>query len=82
MTGFGCPRDVKGKHLKRIWELEFPEEAVTYQPAVNQAPQQLSNTNIQQHNAPQRPNNLNQQQNASQRQNPPTPPPKNSMTRH
>ena len=21
MTGFGAPRDVKGKHLKRIWEL-------------------------------------------------------------
>uniref|UniRef100_A0A1I8AHJ0 Calponin-homology (CH) domain-containing protein n=1 Tax=Steinernema glaseri TaxID=37863 RepID=A0A1I8AHJ0_9BILA len=32
MTGFGTPRDVKGKHLKRIWELEFPEEAVTDQP--------------------------------------------------
>lgn len=28
MTGFGMPRDVKGKHLKRIWELEFPEEAI------------------------------------------------------
>lgn len=27
MTGFGAPRDVKGKHLKRIWELEYPEEA-------------------------------------------------------
>ena len=27
MTGFGAPRDVKGKHLKRIWELEFPEES-------------------------------------------------------
>lgn len=27
MTGFGTPRDVKGKHLKRIWELEYPEEA-------------------------------------------------------
>jgi hypothetical protein len=26
MTGFGTPRDVKGKHLKRIWELEYPEE--------------------------------------------------------
>lgn len=26
MTGFGAPRDVKGKHLKRIWELEYPEE--------------------------------------------------------
>ncbi|MFH4979824.1 hypothetical protein AB6A40_006533 [Gnathostoma spinigerum] len=24
---FGAPRDVKGKHLKRIWELEYPEEA-------------------------------------------------------
>jgi len=22
MTGFGMPRDVKGKHMKRIWELE------------------------------------------------------------
>ncbi|KAK5973019.1 hypothetical protein GCK32_014238, partial [Trichostrongylus colubriformis] len=31
MTGFGMPRDVKGKHLKRIWELEFPEEAITDQ---------------------------------------------------
>jgi len=25
-TSFGAPRDVKGKHLKRIWELEYPEE--------------------------------------------------------
>ncbi|KAK0423913.1 hypothetical protein QR680_008402 [Steinernema hermaphroditum] len=39
MTGFGMPRDVKGKHLKRIWELEFPEEAVTDQP-VNLPPVQ------------------------------------------
>ncbi|VDO18459.1 unnamed protein product [Heligmosomoides polygyrus] len=31
MTGFGMPRDVKGKHLKRIWELEFPEEAIADQ---------------------------------------------------
>ncbi|OZC12727.1 calponin family repeat-containing domain protein [Onchocerca flexuosa] len=28
MTGFGTPRDVRGKHLKRLWELEFPEETV------------------------------------------------------
>lgn len=28
MTGFGTPRDVRGKHLKRLWELEFPEEAI------------------------------------------------------
>nr|CAD2133644.1 unnamed protein product [Meloidogyne enterolobii] len=42
MTGFGTPRDVKGKHLKRIWELEFPEEAADYQPPpVNAAPQQF-----------------------------------------
>ncbi|CAJ0566870.1 unnamed protein product, partial [Mesorhabditis spiculigera] len=27
MTCFGASRDVKGKHLKRIWELEYPEEA-------------------------------------------------------
>jgi hypothetical protein len=27
MTNFGTPRDVKGKHLKRIWEIEYPEEA-------------------------------------------------------
>lgn len=27
MTNFGTPRDVKGKHLKRIWELEYPEKA-------------------------------------------------------
>uniref|UniRef100_A0A183BUZ1 Calponin-homology (CH) domain-containing protein n=1 Tax=Globodera pallida TaxID=36090 RepID=A0A183BUZ1_GLOPA len=43
MTNFGTPRDVKGKHLKRIWELEFPEEAADYQqqmPPVNAAPQQ------------------------------------------
>lgn len=26
-SGFGASRDVKGKHLKRIWEVEFPEEA-------------------------------------------------------
>jgi hypothetical protein len=26
-TSFGAPRDVRGKHLKRIWELEYPEEA-------------------------------------------------------
>lgn len=26
-SGFGASRDVKGKHLKRLWELEFPEEA-------------------------------------------------------
>jgi len=26
-TSFGTPRDVRGKHLKRIWELEYPEEA-------------------------------------------------------
>ena len=32
MTGFGTPRDVKGKHLKRIWELEFPDEAIDYKP--------------------------------------------------
>ncbi len=29
MTGFGAPRDVKGKHLKRIWELEYPDEDST-----------------------------------------------------
>jgi hypothetical protein len=44
MTGFGTPRDVKGKHLKRIWELEFPEEAEQIgrpqqQQAAPQAPQ-------------------------------------------
>jgi hypothetical protein len=27
MTSFGSPRDVRGKHLKRLWELEYPEEA-------------------------------------------------------
>jgi len=27
-TSFGAPRDVKGKHLKRLWELEYPEETV------------------------------------------------------
>uniref|UniRef100_A0A7E4WDX2 Calponin homolog OV9M n=1 Tax=Panagrellus redivivus TaxID=6233 RepID=A0A7E4WDX2_PANRE len=27
MTSFGAPRDTCGKHLKRIWELEYPEEA-------------------------------------------------------
>jgi hypothetical protein len=27
MTSFGSPRDVRGKHLKRIWEIEYPEEA-------------------------------------------------------
>jgi hypothetical protein len=26
-TSFGAPRDVKGKHMKRIWELEYPEAA-------------------------------------------------------
>uniref|UniRef100_A0A7E4V4R7 Calponin-homology (CH) domain-containing protein n=1 Tax=Panagrellus redivivus TaxID=6233 RepID=A0A7E4V4R7_PANRE len=31
MSSFGAPRDVKGKHLKRIWELEFPEESVENQ---------------------------------------------------
>ncbi|CAI5439323.1 unnamed protein product [Caenorhabditis angaria] len=44
MTGFGTPRDVKGKHLKRIWELEFPEEAADFQQVpVNsqQQPQQV-----------------------------------------
>ncbi|GMT00571.1 hypothetical protein PENTCL1PPCAC_22745, partial [Pristionchus entomophagus] len=35
MTAFGSPRDVKGKHLKRIWELEFPEEAVDQAIPVN-----------------------------------------------
>uniref|UniRef100_A0A1I7X327 Uncharacterized protein n=1 Tax=Heterorhabditis bacteriophora TaxID=37862 RepID=A0A1I7X327_HETBA len=30
MTSFGAPRDVKGKHLKRIWELEYPEEVYIY----------------------------------------------------
>lgn len=35
MTSFGMPRDVKGKHLKRIWELEFPEEAITDQKATS-----------------------------------------------
>ncbi|CCD70004.1 CaLponIn-liKe proteins [Caenorhabditis elegans] len=40
MTGFGTPRDVKGKHLKRIWELEFPEEAADFQQQpVNAQPQ-------------------------------------------
>ncbi|KAI1726879.1 calponin family repeat domain-containing protein [Ditylenchus destructor] len=48
MTGFGMPRDVKGKHLKRIWELEFPEEAVTDQLPVNLAPQQFQNQQYQQ----------------------------------
>jgi hypothetical protein len=39
MTGFGMPRDVKGKHLKRIWELEFPDEEDDVQQApVNLAP--------------------------------------------
>ncbi|CAJ0567259.1 unnamed protein product, partial [Mesorhabditis spiculigera] len=32
MTAFGASRDVKGKHLKRIWELEFPEEAIQEKP--------------------------------------------------
>ncbi|KAI6241267.1 hypothetical protein M3Y99_00351600 [Aphelenchoides fujianensis] len=32
MTSFGTPRDVKGKHLKRIWELEFPDEVDQQQP--------------------------------------------------
>lgn len=36
MTGFGTPRDVKGKHLKRIWELEFPEEAIADEPIQRQ----------------------------------------------
>jgi hypothetical protein len=27
MTSIGASRDVKGKHIKRLWELEFPEEA-------------------------------------------------------
>ncbi|GMR53568.1 hypothetical protein PMAYCL1PPCAC_23763, partial [Pristionchus mayeri] len=36
MTSFGTSRDVKGKHLKRIWELEFPEEATTDLPVKNQ----------------------------------------------
>ncbi|KAI6178432.1 Calponin family repeat-containing domain protein [Aphelenchoides besseyi] len=31
-VAFGTPRDVKGKHLKRIWELEFPEEEIQEQP--------------------------------------------------
>ncbi|MFH4976060.1 hypothetical protein AB6A40_002769 [Gnathostoma spinigerum] len=31
MTGFGTPRDVRGKHLKRLWELEFPEECIENQ---------------------------------------------------
>jgi len=26
MSCFGAGRDVKGKHLKRLWELEYPEE--------------------------------------------------------
>jgi hypothetical protein len=32
-TGFGAPRDVHGKHLRRLWEIEYPEEAVA--PALN-----------------------------------------------
>ncbi|KAH7723430.1 Protein K03E5.2 b [Aphelenchoides avenae] len=40
MNSFGTPRDVKGKHLKRIWELEFPEECIDAEPPVNLAPQQ------------------------------------------
>uniref|UniRef100_A0A8R1Y254 Uncharacterized protein n=1 Tax=Onchocerca volvulus TaxID=6282 RepID=A0A8R1Y254_ONCVO len=35
MTGFGTPRDVRGKHLKRLWELEFPEETVEEIPQMN-----------------------------------------------
>lgn len=35
MTGFGTPRDVRGKHLKRLWELEFPEETVEEIPQIN-----------------------------------------------
>lgn len=27
MTGFGSPRDVSGKHLHRLWEVEYPEHA-------------------------------------------------------
>jgi hypothetical protein len=40
MTGFGTPRDVKGKHLKRIWELEFPEEVDIYDDHQQQQQQQ------------------------------------------
>ncbi|VDN03894.1 unnamed protein product [Thelazia callipaeda] len=35
MTGFGTPRDVRGKHLKRLWELEFPEETLDGNAATN-----------------------------------------------
>ncbi|MCP9260214.1 hypothetical protein DINM_003387 [Dirofilaria immitis] len=35
MTGFGTPRDVRGKHLKRLWELEFPEDTVEVTPQIN-----------------------------------------------
>lgn len=45
MTGFGTPRDVRGKHLKRLWELEFPEETVeegSEIKTVNAAPQNSS----------------------------------------
>uniref|UniRef100_A0A0K0DVK3 Ig-like domain-containing protein n=1 Tax=Strongyloides stercoralis TaxID=6248 RepID=A0A0K0DVK3_STRER len=40
MTGFGTPRDVKGKHLKRIWELEFPDEAIPDDQKLNHQQQQ------------------------------------------
>uniref|UniRef100_A0AC35TU09 Calponin family repeat-containing domain protein n=1 Tax=Rhabditophanes sp. KR3021 TaxID=114890 RepID=A0AC35TU09_9BILA len=44
MTSFGMPRDVRGNHIKRIWELEFPEEAIPEdqrfpQPNQQKAPQ-------------------------------------------
>lgn len=59
MTGFGAPRDVKGKHLKRIWELEFPEEAEQYERPINQAPQHFQPIQQQLKQQPQSPQKQN-----------------------
>lgn len=58
------PRDVRGKHLKRIWELEFPEEETEGQPVnMQQQPQQGNGVyKPQQVNIIQSPGQFQQQQ--------------------
>lgn len=55
------PRDVRGKHLKRIWELEFPEEDFAGQP-VNVQQQQNNGMVYQQMAQSQSPGQYQQQQ--------------------
>lgn len=74
MTNFGTPRDVKGKHLKRIWELEFPEEELNERPVNAQQQQQQAQQGQQGFYAPPGPPSPASPQQRPSPRGPPAPP--------